>query len=500
MGDERLEFYDPLYETICFEKGLPGRRSAFVPNSGDPLDPRDIVRTAEFCRLAYLRQAGLAWLVFPSATHTRFAHSIGCWWLGRIAENLVKVDQEESGEAMQLRQWLSTTSLREEFYLALLFHDIGHGPLSHVLERNDQFREALRDAGVIHSDHEHRGAALLLGTGPLPLVWEDMARERYGDTPTFATTRTTLGRLKDWVCLPSVCYLMTGDEEYLSACTHDHQSHLCLVKELVSGLLDLDRLDHYARDSYFSGLRQIAVNVRGFLNNLRMSLSSDGGRKRAQLSLSDDGASHAASLLFSKRQIVSTLFRNSRCVALHAMVNWALSAHLCSIRSAEDKEQAALRIAMMDDDQIMEALSVSSDSGCRAMMRRIRGVHPYALAGKWSNTDVVRTARIRKTIEEYENAKPAGDGAPSVLLRYDDGFWSTDRAAESSEWLDTNALFMENSEKPLLEHPFHKDDFAYIRDANKTRYVWAFVQDDSEADSVYDDLDRLFRRPRRGKS
>src|SRR5262245_21603517 len=91
MADERLEFYDPLYQTIVFERGLPESGFRLELEGEGSLDAREFVRTAEFARLAFLRQAGLAWLVFPSATHTRFAHSIGCWWLGKLAESWIRV-------------------------------------------------------------------------------------------------------------------------------------------------------------------------------------------------------------------------------------------------------------------------------------------------------------------------------------------------------------------------------------------------------------------------
>jgi HD superfamily phosphohydrolase len=138
-----------------------------------------------------------------------------------------------------------------------------------------------------------------------------MAAKRYGKhSPILADVVQQLER-SERVCLPTILYLITSDQSFLTGCSHEHRESIDVLHELVSGLLDLDRLDHYARDSYFSGLRQVSINVRGFLNNLCLAYSDSTPRK-INLSLTSDGVSHAASLLFGKRQILATMFRNQR--------------------------------------------------------------------------------------------------------------------------------------------------------------------------------------------
>jgi len=478
MPDERLEFYDPLYETIIFERGLPSAKFP-EPAKEDPLDPRDLVRTAEFSRLAFLRQAGFAWLVFPSATHTRFAHSIGCWWLGRIAETLIKVKIPASKGrdiTLSLKKWLEKTGLREEFYLALLFHDIGHGPFSHVLEHNDAFIAGLESAGVRDTVHEHRGASLLLGTGIVAETWRETAAQRYGRRVR------TLGELKEHLatyeslCIDAVCYLMTSDERYLDNCRHAHRDALYVVKELVSGLLDLDRLDHYARDSYFSGLRQVSVNVRGFLSNLRVSIPEN-GKTDPLLSLTHDGASYAASLLFSKRQITSTMFRNPKTVAFDAMANWALTAW---VRSLGDKAGGECsKIAMMEDDQLLESIGAAEHPGCRFMARRIRSIRPYALVGRWQKAQVEAAPNAVRVGLEALTYGLDEERAPRVLVHFDRSFWA-DSPPEPRDWLDTGHLSMDGTGELLTDHPDHAGDFQFLREAERNAYLWVFAQEEDK--------------------
>ena len=481
--NERLEFYDPLYETITFERDLPSNRGFLLRE--EPLHPVDIVQTADFARLAFLRQAGLAWLVFPSATHTRFGHSIGCWWLGRIAESLIKVRGSLSltSGVRSLHSWLDRTELREEFYLGLLFHDIGHGPLSHVLERNPDFIEAFKGAGFREEDarHEHRGATLLQGQGPLVETWREMAARRYGKESRILADVVKQLEQSERVCLPAILYLITSDPAFLTGCSHEHRESIGVVHELVSGLLDLDRLDHYARDSYFSGLRQVVINVRGFLNSLCLTYS-DSDPKTINLSLTRDGASHAASLLFGKRQILATMFRNPRTISLHAMSNWALSAFLRDVPVVK-RSAKCLEISMMEDDQFFEMIGLAHHAGCRYIGQRIRMAQPFEFVGKWVNRSNEPEAALGQRLKSLSGSL-APDHSPRIILHFDDGFWRAGRPPESRDWLDSGGLTLEDTKQCITDHPDYADSFSHLQKADRMKYVWAFCRDRSELKGV----------------
>jgi len=91
------------------------------------LDPLsfELIDTPAFQRLRYVRQLGLAFLVYPGATHSRFEHALGTYHLARRTLTLFE-DQEDYAligrdECMLIR-------------IAALLHDIGHYPFSHALE------------------------------------------------------------------------------------------------------------------------------------------------------------------------------------------------------------------------------------------------------------------------------------------------------------------------------------------------------------------------------
>src|SRR6185436_9693770 len=91
------------------------------------LDPlaRDLIETPAFQRLRYVRQLGLAFLVYPGATHTRFEHALGTYHLAK--RSLALLDESDG---------LGGVSDDECSIIAAaaLLHDVGHYPFSHALE------------------------------------------------------------------------------------------------------------------------------------------------------------------------------------------------------------------------------------------------------------------------------------------------------------------------------------------------------------------------------
>ncbi|MCL7029583.1 hypothetical protein MKW94_028166, partial [Papaver nudicaule] len=93
------------------------------------LDPLALkfVDTEQFQRLRDLKQLGLAYMVYPGAVHSRFEHSLGVYWL---AGNAVEKIQDNQGLELGIDSFDIQT-----VKLSGLLHDVGHGPYSHVFER-----------------------------------------------------------------------------------------------------------------------------------------------------------------------------------------------------------------------------------------------------------------------------------------------------------------------------------------------------------------------------
>ena len=100
---------DPIYGFVTLENGVI----------------TDLIDHPFFQRLRKISQLGLSYLVYPGAHHTRFHHAIGCLHL--MSKAIIQIKQK--GHVI-------TNEESEALKIAILLHDIGHGPFSHALENS----------------------------------------------------------------------------------------------------------------------------------------------------------------------------------------------------------------------------------------------------------------------------------------------------------------------------------------------------------------------------
>jgi HD superfamily phosphohydrolase len=163
----------------------------------EPLEV-ELIDTAEFQRLRGIKQLGTASLVYPTATHTRFEHSLGTSWMAaRMIESLRRSAAISADEAAAIR-------------IAALLHDITHIPFGHTLE--DERRVLPR-----HDKDEARFA------------W-------------FLFESSLAARLRKSGYHEQVVRILRGEAGYAS--------------EMISGAITADLLDYLRRDTYFAGFSQ----------------------------------------------------------------------------------------------------------------------------------------------------------------------------------------------------------------------------------------------------
>src|SRR3984893_4354238 len=91
----------------------------------------EVLRTPEIQRLRRIRQLGLAHLVFPGAEHSRFVHSLGA---SHLVIRFCKQLRENQGDDL-FKFFIPDVESIRDMAVAALCHDLGHGPLSHMWER-----------------------------------------------------------------------------------------------------------------------------------------------------------------------------------------------------------------------------------------------------------------------------------------------------------------------------------------------------------------------------
>jgi uncharacterized protein len=212
---------------------------------------RRVIDSPGFQRLRYIRQLGLAHLVYPGASHTRFDHALGVYHLIRRA--LSSMDGRGELDSLPAAE-------RRLVPLAGLLHDVGHYPFSHALEELDE--------PLIPGHHETL-TGRFLGEADVRAALESVA--------------------------PDAVELVEGLVRGRSSSA---------LQGLVSGTLDLDKVEYLKRDAHYCGVPYGEVDVDRLLQSLVLLAPPDGGG--LEVGVAEKGVAALESLLFSKYQ----MFRN----------------------------------------------------------------------------------------------------------------------------------------------------------------------------------------------
>ena len=179
----------------------------------------DVLQHPYVQRLSRIRQLGLSYLVYPGAMHSRFSHSLGAMHL-----------MQEAITALRLKGVEITEEESTAAQIAILLHDIGHGPFSHVLEHT------LVD-GVTHED-----ISLLM----MERINIDLSKVQRDDVSCTKESKPL--------------------DMAIAIFRNEYPKHF--LHQLISSQLDVDRMDYLCRDSFFTGVQEGRVASERLLKML----------------------------------------------------------------------------------------------------------------------------------------------------------------------------------------------------------------------------------------
>ena len=175
-------FNDPIYGFIT------------IPNSLI----YDLIQHPYFQRLRRISQMGLSYLVYPGAHHTRFHHALGCMHI-----------MQKTVQTLRFKGVTISNDEENALYIAILLHDIGHGPFSHAMEHS-----------IVEEVHHEE----------ISLKFMNALNEEFEGK------------------LDLAIQIFKG--EY----------HRKFMLQLISSQLDMDRMDYLKRDSFYSGVAEGNIN------------------------------------------------------------------------------------------------------------------------------------------------------------------------------------------------------------------------------------------------
>jgi hypothetical protein len=309
-----------------------------------------VVDSAPFQRLRYVRQLGHAFLVYPGASHSRFEHALGTYHLARRALSLLgergELESVPGGDVALVP-------------LAALLHDIGHYPFSHALE----------EAGL--PSHE------------------TLAREHFRQ-PELADAIARTG-------------IADAGSELAALVTGASRSPL---QGLISGSLDLDKIEYLTRDAWMCGVPYGAVDVDRLLHSLTVVAASG---ERPAVGVHEKGVSALESLLFAKYQMYRNVYWHHAVRSATAMFK-RLVRHTIA-RGDLDPDW----IAHSTDEALMEALRTMGDALVDRLRRRklykravdIPAAEVPGGAGEWIAAEPALVERVENRLAG-ELGLPAG--------------------------------------------------------------------------------------------
>jgi hypothetical protein len=323
------------------------------------LDPLALalIDTRAMQRLRYVRQLGLAHLVYPGATHTRFEHALGTYHLARLTLGIL----QERGDLRNL-----APDEPSVVQAAALLHDIGHYPFAHALE----------EIGAPH--HEDVGE-MFITTGDVGrLLTERIAPDAPARVAALVRGRSTSA-----------------------------------LQGLISGSLDLDKIEYLKRDALMCGVPYGEIDVDRLVNSLALVRAPG---ERLGVGITEKGLSALESLLFAKYQMYRNVYWHHAVRSATAMYKRAVALALGS------GDLDVGRLPQLTDEPLLQHLADVSRTPLIARLRA-RELYKRAFecpaadlpsdAGEWIGSDRERTAAA-----EAELARELGLRADEVLLDY----------------------------------------------------------------------------------
>lgn len=247
-------------------------------------------------RLRYIHQTGLSYLVYPTALHTRFDHSLG---VARIAENIGRFLGEEKSSIEELR-------------LAALLHDVGHSFFSHLSENimGTRFEETFAGAKEIELFHDKNAAEIL----SYLIVASPRFQKLMNDIFNHYDCKASIERI-------SLCVIGKPRES----------SQFAYMGDIISGPFDADKLDYLVRDCNFTGIRadvdvdRVTISSSKMIPDYFKGFEKRSGREAKTFSnrnliMKSSGASNLEQIVLNKILLFPAIYHHHKVRSIECMV------------------------------------------------------------------------------------------------------------------------------------------------------------------------------------
>ncbi len=373
----------------------------------------DIVSHPYFQRLRHIKQLGLTDYVYPAALHTRFQHALGALHLmGKVLDTLRTKGIEISDQEYEATQ------------LAILLHDIGHGPFSHALE----------DSLIPGINHES-----------LSYLFIDKLNVEFSGA---------LGLT-----------LKIFRNSYKRKFFH----------QLVSSQLDIDRLDYLKRDCFFTGVQEGTIGVERIISMLTVH--------RDQLVVEEKGIYSIESFLNARRLMYWQVYLHKTTVSCERMLVNLIRRAKALVRAGEQLSASEALLTLMQKDYVLADFNESP--GLLNLFGQLDDNDIWGAVKFWRNHDDKILALLAQMILERKlfkiklNAEPIKKHqvekiSKAVMKQY--GLLRSEASYLFSHGTVTNEAYAEGQEINILMRSGELQDIAQASDLPNIKAISKIVK------------------------
>ncbi len=240
-----------------------------------------LIDSQPFQRLHYIHQLGIAYLVYPGATHTRFEHSIGVMALAtQMFEKICRSVRPDVFHFVPRKGSADYLYWRRVLRMAALCHDLGHLPFSHAAE-----------ADLLGASGGHEQWTLKIIDSPMMApVWNQLR-----NAPAY------LEELIDRDIVEDIKKISVGEKKWLSLGKGTFSPWERIVSEIITGdFFGADRIDYLLRDAKSTGVAYGLFDYHQLMETLRILPSGEKGGEELKLGIDENGLEACEALLLAR--------------------------------------------------------------------------------------------------------------------------------------------------------------------------------------------------------
>ncbi len=278
---------------------------------------KNVIDSPPFQRLRRIRQLAGAHLVYPSAQHSRFEHSLGAMHIAGLA-----------GETLLDKGYIDHAEVVQDLRLAALLHDIGHGPFSHLFEEVLEYR--------CKTTHEEMGKKIIMQSGVADIL------NRFGYSPEH------------------ICRLSFG------------QSKISFLNEIISGGLSADIMDYLPRDGFFTGAEYAKVDYHRIVSSFEVS--------KNRLAINKSALNSLESMLISRYEMFKAVYFHKTVRSAEVMLLTSMTTADEVLRLSDTSldnylsltdESTLDRLCILDDSKYAFSAKLARDYRDRRLLKAV---------------------------------------------------------------------------------------------------------------------------------